>query len=408
MSVADKLPYWIMLEEDIVRKMVKGTENKPVVLQVLPELEMGGVEIGTVEIAGGLQKKGIKNFVASQGGRLVYDLEKIKVEHLTLPLKTKNIFKMRKNADKLAQFIREKGINIVHARSRAPAWSAYWAAKKAGVHFMTTFHGTYGLGPWGLKKLYNRVMTYGERVIAISEHIKRHILANYKISEDKIRLVHRCVNTEKFSPETVTPERMINTVRDYNIPDDKKVLLLGGRITRWKGQHLLVEALSKVKNQNYYCIIAGDEQGREDYVKELKGLIAKYKLEDRVAIFGKVLDMPALMMVSNVILSTAIEPEAFGRIAIEGQAMGKIVVASNHGGSLDSVIDGKTGRLFYNNNAASLAEAIDWALSLSEGEEEKIAKAAVKNVKDNFTKEIMCAKTIKVYEELMASDKLKD
>lgn len=406
--MADKLPYWIMLEEDILRKMVKGTENKPVVLQVLPELEMGGVEIGTVEIAGGLQKKGIKNFVASQGGRLVYDLEKIKVEHLTLPLKTKNIFKMRKNADKLAQFIREKGINIVHARSRAPAWSAYWAAKKAGVHFMTTFHGTYGLGPWGLKKLYNRVMTYGERVIAISEHIKRHILANYKISEDKIRLVHRCVNTEKFSPETVTPERMINTVRDYNIPDDKKVLLLGGRITRWKGQHLLVEALSKVKNQNYYCIIAGDEQGREDYVKELKGLIAKYKLEDRVAIFGKVLDMPALMMVSNVILSTAIEPEAFGRIAIEGQAMGKIVVASNHGGSLDSVIDGKTGRLFYNNNAASLAEAIDWALSLSEEEEEKIAKAAIKNVKDNFTKEIMCDKTIKVYEELMASDKPKD
>ena len=181
MSVADKLPYWIMLEEDILRKMVKGTENKPVVLQVLPELEMGGVEIGTVEIAGGLQKKGIKNFVASQGGRLVYDLEKIKVEHLTLPLKTKNIFKMRKNADKLAQFIREKGINIVHARSRAPAWSAYWAAKKAGVHFMTTFHGTYGLGPWGLKKLYNRVMTYGQLVIAISNHIKKHILQNYKI-----------------------------------------------------------------------------------------------------------------------------------------------------------------------------------------------------------------------------------
>ena len=364
--------------------MVKGKENKPVVLQVLPELEMGGVEIGTVEIAGGMQKHGITNFVASQGGRLVYDLEKIRVGHLTLPLKTKNIFKMRKNADKLAQFIRENGINIVHARSRAPAWSAYWAAKKAGV------------------------MTYGERVIAISEHIKRHILANYKISEDKIRLVHRCVNTEKFSPEAVTPERMINTVRDYNIPDDKKVLLLGGRITRWKGQHLLIEALSKVKNQNYYCIIAGDEQGREEYVKELKGLIAKYGLENRVAIFGKVLDMPALMMVSNVILSTAIEPEAFGRIAIEGQAMGKIVVASNHGGSLDSVIDGKTGRLFYNNNAASLAEAIDWALSLSEGEEEKIAKAAVKNVKDNFTKEIMCAKTIKVYEELMASDKPND
>lgn len=388
--------------------MIKENEQKPVVLQVLPELEMGGVEIGTVEIASGLQKKGITNYVASQGGRLVYDLERMKVEHLTLPLKTKNIFKMRKNSKELAKFIKEKGINIVHARSRAPAWSAYWAAKKAGVHYMTTFHGTYGLGPWGIKKLYNRIMTYGEKVIAISEHIKRHILANYKISEENIRLVHRCVNTEKFSPEAVTSERMIKTVQDYNIPDDKKVLLLGGRITRWKGQHLLIEALSQVKNQNYYCIIAGDEQGREEYVNELKKLIKKYELENRVAIFGKVLDMPALMMVSNVILSTAIEPEAFGRIAIEGQAMGKIVVASNHGGSLDSIVDGKTGKLFYNNNAASLAEAIDWALSLSSAEEEKISKAAIKNVKDNFTKEIMCDKTIKVYEELIASYKKND
>lgn len=393
------------INRDRKQDMVKGKEKSPVVLQVLPELEMGGVEIGTVEIAGGLQKKGIKNFVASQGGRLVYDLEKLKVEHLALPLKTKNIFKMRKNADKLAQFIKDKGINVVHARSRAPAWSAYWAAKKAGVHYMTTFHGTYGLGPWGVKKIYNKVMVLGERVIAISEHIKRHILANYKVSEDKIRLVHRCVNTEKFSQEAVTSERMINMVKNYNIPDDKKVLLLGGRITRWKGQHLLIEALSKLKNQNYYCIIAGDEQGRDDYVKELKGLIEKYGLENRVTISGKVLDMPALMMVSNVVLSTAIEPEAFGRIAIEGQAMGKIVVASNHGGSLDSIANGKNGRLFYNNNAQSLAEAIDWALSLSDKEAEKISKAAVRNVKENFTKEIMCDKTIKVYEELVKLDK---
>lgn len=385
--------------------MAKGKEKIPVVLQVLPELEMGGVELGTIEIAGGLQKKGIKNFVASQGGRMVYELEKLKVEHLTLPLKTKNIFKMRKNADKLAQYIKDNGINIVHARSRAPAWSAYWAAKKAGVHYMTTFHGTYGLGPWGMKKIYNKVMVYGERVIAISEHIKRHILANYKVAADKIRLVHRCVNIEKFSPEAVSSERMIKMVKDYNIPDDKKVLLLGGRISRWKGQHLLIEALSKLKNQNYYCIIAGDEQGREEYVNELKSLIKKYDLENRAAVFGKVLDMPALMMVSNVVLSTAIEPEAFGRIAIEGQAMGKIVVASNHGGSLDSITDGKNGRLFYNNNAASLAEAIDWALSLSDTEAEKITKAAVKNVKENFTKEIMCDKTIKVYEEIVNLNK---
>ena len=290
--------------------MEKGKDKIPVVLQVLPELEMGGVERGTVEIATDLKKRGIVNFVASQGGRLVYDLEKAKIKHFTLPLKTKNPFKMYKNSKKLEKIIKENDINIVHARSRAPAWSAYWAAKRAGVNFMATFHGTYGLGPCGIKKLYNRVMTYGKLVITISEHIKKHILSNYKVDENKIRLIHRCVDIEKFSPEAVTQERMIKTVKDYNIPEDKPVILLGGRITRWKGQHLLVEALSLMKNQNYYCIIAGDEQGREDYVKELKLKAKKYGIENKVCVFGKVLDMPALMMDSHVVISSATETEA--------------------------------------------------------------------------------------------------
>lgn len=381
--------------------MEKGKDKIPVVLQVLPELEMGGVERGTIEIATDLKNRGIVNFVASQGGRLVYDLEKAKIKHFTLPLKTKNPFKMYRNSKKLEKIIKENDINIVHARSRAPAWSAYWAAKRAGVKFMTTFHGTYGLGPCGIKKLYNRIMTYGKLVITISEHIKKHILSNYKVDENKIRLIHRCVDIEKFSPEAVTQERMIKTVKDYNIPEDKPVILLGGRITRWKGQHLLIEALSLMKNQNYYCIIAGDEQGREDYVKELKLKAKKYGIENKVCVFGKVLDMPALMMVSNVVLSTAIEPEAFGRISIEGQALGKIVVASNIGGSVETIRDGETGKLFYSNNAQSLAEAIDWALDLPADEIEKISKAAIKNVRDNFTKQIMCDKTVKVYEEIL-------
>lgn len=381
--------------------MVKNKEIKPVVLQVLPELEMGGVELGTLEIASELQKKGIKNFVASQGGRLVYDLDKLKVKHLTLPLKSKNIFTMLKNANKLSEFIKENGINIVHARSRAPAWSAYWAAKKTGVKFMTTFHGTYGLGLKGIKKFYNRVMVYGELVIAISEHIKKHMLANYKIIEDKIRLVHRCVDIEKFNPEAISPERMINKIKEYNIPDDKPVILLVGRVTRWKGQHLLVEALSKLKTKNYYCLIAGDEQGRVNYVNEIKQLAEKHHLEDRIGFYGKVLDAPALMMVSNIILSTAIEPEAFGRISVEGQAMGKIVIASNIGGSLETIEDCKTGKLFASNDAQSLAEALDWALKLTAKEKEKISAAAIKNVRNNFTKQIMCDKTVDVYYELL-------
>ena len=217
--------------------MAKLQAKSPVVLQVLPELDTGGVERGTIEIATELQKRGIKNFVASQGGRLVHELDKLKIPHLTLPLKTKNIFKMRKNAKLLEDFIRKNNINIVHARSRAPAWSAYWAAKKANVHFMTTFHGTYGLGPWGIKKIYNKVMTFGERVIAISNHIKNHILKNYKVDESKIRLIHRCADVEIFSPKAVTQARMIGKLREYKIREDKPVILLPGRITRWKGQH---------------------------------------------------------------------------------------------------------------------------------------------------------------------------
>lgn len=383
--------------------MAKSKEKSPVVLQVLPELETGGVEVGTVEIATELQKRGIKNFVASKGGRMVYDLDKVKVKHLTLPLKSKNPFVILSNTKKLEQFIKENGINIVHARSRAPAWSAYLAAKRAGVHFMTTFHGTYGLGPWGIKKAYNKVMTFGERMIAISNHIKQHVLKNYKISEDKITLIHRCADIERFSPEAVTQERMINKIKEYNIAEDKPVLLLPGRVTRWKGQHLLIEALHLMKHKNYYCIITGDAQGRQKYLDYLEKLTVKYKLKNRVGFFGRYSDVPALMMVSNVILSTAIEPEAFGRISVEGQAMGKIVVASNIGGSLDTIKDGVTGKLYQYDNPQALADALDWALSLSDAEKAAIGKAGIKNVKENFTKEIMCDKTIKVYKELVNS-----
>ena len=377
-------------------------EIEPVVLQILPELETGGVETGTIEIASALQEKGIKNFVASQGGRMVYELEKIGVAHLSLPLKSKNYFIMKKNAKLLADYIRKNHINIVHARSRAPAWSAYWAAKETGAHFVTTFHGTYGLGPWGIKKFYNKIMTYGERVIVISNHIKEHILKNYpQTSADKLRLIHRCADIERFSPEAVTQARLIKKIEEYNIADDKPVLLLPGRITRWKGQHILIHALHLMKNQNYYCIIAGDSQGRQEYLEYLKKLAHKYKLEGRIGFFGRYTDAPALMMNATVILSTAIEPEAFGRISVEGQAMGKIVVASNIGGTLDTIIDGKTGKLYQYDNPQALADALDWALSLSPEEAKKISQAGIKNVKEHFTKQIMCDKTIEVYREVV-------
>ena len=384
--------------------MSKNKDKKLVVLQVLPEMNQGGVEIGTIEIASALQEKGITNYVASAGGRLEYNLERLKVKHFTLPLKTKNPFKMWLNYRRLVKIIKENGINIVHARSRAPAWSAYWAAKKTGAHFVTTFHGTYGLGPKGIKKIYNRVMTYGELVIAVSNHIKQHILKNYKCDEKKIRMIHRCVNMEKFDVNKMTAERMIKLIEEFHLPEDKPIILLIGRLTRWKGQMLMIEALSKLKDKDYFCVFVGDDQGRDYYTKELKDAIAANGLDGRFAFIRHVTDVPAMMMVSDVVVSASLEPEAFGRIAAEGEAMGRIVIASNIGGSLENIKDGETGRLFESGNADALAEALEWALSLSTEEREKIGEAAIEYVKQNFTKQIMCDKTIAVYEELINMD----
>ena len=381
--------------------MVKGKEEKPIVLQVLPELQHGGVEWGTIQVAEALQQNGYTNFVASAGGRLEYELDKMKVKHFKLPLKTKNPIKLYLNSIKLEKIIKENGINIVHARSRAPAWSAYWAAKRAGVKYMTTFHGTYGLGPKGIKKVYNKVMTFGQLVIAISTHIKNHMLQHYNVDETKMRLIHRCVDVEKFAPKSVSQERIIRTIKENNLPEDRPIISLVGRITRWKGQHILVEAMSMLKNKDAYALIVGSDQGRVKYTEELKATAKKLGVENRIKFIGESFDIPALLMVSDVVLSTAIEPEAFGRAAIEGQAMGKIVLASNIGGSLENLVDGVSGRLFKSNDAKSLAEAMDWALSLPEEEKKKFSEAAIKNVHDNFTKQIICDKTIAVYNELL-------
>ncbi|MBE6451762.1 MAG: glycosyltransferase family 4 protein [Alphaproteobacteria bacterium] len=381
--------------------MKKTKEKKPVVLQVLPELNQGGVELGTIEIATELQKQGIKNFVASAGGRMAYNLDRIKVPHFTLPLKTKNPIKLWLNYRRLVKIIKENGINIVHARSRAPAWSAYWAAKKTGAKYLTTFHGTYGLGPKGIKKAYNKVMTYGDLVIAISNHIKEHILKNYKCDESKIRLIHRCVNMENFDINNISAERMIKLMEEHHLPEDKPIILLIGRLTRWKGQKLLIEALEKIKEKDFFCVFVGDDQGRTYYTEELKETIVQKGMEGRFSFIRHISDVPAMMMISDVVVSASIEPEAFGRIAAEGEAMGRIVVASNIGGSLENLVDGKTGKHFVSGDAQSLAEALTWALELSTDQREKIGKNAIEYVKNNFTKEIMCNKTIAVYNELV-------
>ena len=377
-------------------------EQQPVVLQVLPELNQGGVEQGTVQIAEYLQQKGIKNFVASCEGRWVYRLDKAKVKHFNLPLKTKNYFKMKSNTKALEKIIKENGINIVHARSRAPAWSAYWAAKNTGVKYVTTFHGTYGLGPMGIKKFYNKVMTYGQNVIAVSNHIKNHILGNYKKTDpNKIVMIHRCVDVNKFAPDSISQERIIKFVREYNLPEDKPIILTIGRLTRWKGQHLVIDAAAKIKNQDFHCVFLGDDQGRSHYTDELKEAIKKKGLEGRFTFISHTEDVPALMMISSIIVAPSTDPEAFGRMTAEGQAMGKIVVASNIGGSLEIVKDKETGCFFESGNSESLSKALDWALNLGKDQKEAISKASIKNVHENFTCDLMCEKTFNLYKSLL-------
>lgn len=382
--------------------MSKEKVNKPVVLQVLPELGQGGVELGTIQVAEALTEAGYTNYVASSGGRKEYNLEKLGVKHFKLPLKSKNPITILKNAKKLAEFIKKEGINIVHARSRAPAWSAYLAAKKAGVHFITTFHGTYGLGPKGIKKIYNKVMTYGEKVIVISSHIKRHVMEHYGVSEDKLAFIHRCVDVEKFNPNSVTQERLRTIIEQYDLPTDKKLILLIGRLTRWKGQELLIDALAKIKERgDFHCVFTGDDQGRTKYTE---GLMQKIKDSNMIGNFTFIKhtdDVPALMKACDIVVSASIEPEAFGRIAAEGEAMGKIVLASNIGGSLDNLKDGITGRHFIAGNADDLSQKLTWALDLPEAEYKKISTSAQNFVKEHFTKQIMCSKTIEVYNQIL-------
>lgn len=385
--------------------MSKDKVNKPVVLQVLPELGQGGVELGTIQIAEALTLEGIKNFVASQGGRMEHQLSNLGVKHFTLPLKSKNPFTILKNAKKLEEIIKKEGINIVHARSRAPAWSAYLAAKRAGVHFITTFHGTYGLGPKGIKKIYNKIMTMGEKVIVISSHIKRHVMEQYQVPEDKLAFIHRCVDVEKFNPTTISEERLKTMIEQYDLPTDKKIILLIGRLTHWKGQELLIDALAKLKARNdFHCVFTGDDQGRVKYTEGLFEKIRQYQMVGDYTFIRHTDDVPALMKASDIVVSASLDPEAFGRIAAEGEAMGKIVIASNIGGSLDNLKDGITGRHFKSGDADDLAAKINWALDLPEKERQKIAQAAENFVKENFTKQIMCAKTLAVYRDLVNNE----
>ncbi len=376
--------------------------TSPTVLQVLPALETGGVERGTVDVALALKAEGWHPLVASQGGRMVRELDRAGIEHITLPLAVKTPWGIARNTEALRAVIRSHGVDVVHARSRAPAWSARSAAQAENVPFMTTFHGTYSLGWLGLKQRYNAIMTSGARVIAISDFIARHMAEHYAVDPAKVRVIPRGVDLAAFDPAKVSAERMIALASRWRVPDGVPILMLPGRLTRWKGHLLLLEALALLPPEvRYFLLIVGDDQGRVSYRREIEATAIRLGLADKVRLVGDCQDMPAAYRLADVVISASLEPEAFGRVPAEAMAMGRLVVVPDHGGGPEIVEHHVTGWHFAARHALSLSQALSQALAISPEAREAMTAHAVAAVHQRFSKTQMTAATLAVYGELV-------
>lgn len=371
------------------------------ILQVLPSLVTGGVERGTIDIAVALAESGWRAIVASEGGPMVREIERAGGTHITLPLGSKNPFVIRRNIGRLAEVIEKNNVALVHARSRAPAWSAYYAAQRTGRLFVTTFHGTYNSGN-KIKRWYNSVMTRGVRVIAISDFIGRHLVEEYGTDPGRIRVIPRGIDTFSFDPAKVSQERVIALARDWRLPDGMSIVMLPGRLTRWKGQTLLVEAMARLGRSDVCCLLVGSDQGRSNYRQELEELVRARGLEGQVRAVDHCRDMPAAFMLADVVVSASTDPEAFGRVVAEAQAMGRPVVAPDHGGAREIVVPGETGFLFKPGDVDALAESIKSVLMLNASQREALSAKAIGHIRAHFTRAQMCDATLAVYAELLS------
>jgi glycosyltransferase involved in cell wall biosynthesis len=372
------------------------------ILQVLPSLGGGGVERGTVDVAAAVVKAGGRATVVSAGGPMVRELERAGARHVAMPVDSKNAYQIWRNVGPLAALIAGEGVDLVHARSRAPAWSARAAARRAGVPFVTTFHGTYNFKGW-LKKRYNAIMASGDRVIAISAFIAEHVKTHYRVPPERIAVIHRGVDLDIFAPQAVPVARILALAQRWRLPDGVPVVMLPGRLTRWKGQTVFLEALARLGGLECMGVIVGGDQGRTGYREEIEERIAALGLETKVRIVGDVNDMAAAFMLADVVVSASTDPEAFGRIVVEAQAMGRPVIASRHGAAPETVVEGVTGWLVPPADPAALAAAIRKALGLNEEQRHAIAYAAENHARSKFAKDTMCAKTLALYQAVVAA-----
>jgi glycosyltransferase involved in cell wall biosynthesis len=384
-------------------EQAEADDGGPVILQVLPRLGTGGAERGAVDVAQAIVAAGGRAIVASEGGPLERELARAGAHHVTLPLASKNPLVMRRNVGRLEALIAQHDVDIVHARSRAPAWSAAAAARRGGRHFVTTFHGTYNAST-PFKRRYNAIMVSGERVIAISEFIARHIRESYAVEPARIRIIQRGVDLARFDPARVSAERVIKLANAWRLPDGVPLLMLPGRLTRWKGQLLLLDALASLANVDFRCVLVGPDEGRGRYRVELEDAIVRHGLAERAFIVDDCDDMPAAYKLSDVVVSASTDPEGFGRVISEAQAMGCPVVASEHGGAPEQVLPGRTAFLFPPGDRTALADALRTALGLDSAARERLAVEAMVNARTNFSKERMCERTLALYSELLRAD----
>lgn len=372
----------------------------PKILQLLPALGDGGVERGTVEMAGYLTRQGIENWVASAGGALLPALQATGARHIMLDAGRKSPVAILKNARKLAHIIDENGIDIVHARSRAPAWAGFLACRQSRrkPRFLTTFHGVYSHGN-RFKRAYNSVMLKAPVVVANSAFIRDHIISVYGFPAERIILSPRGVDPGLFDPEAVSAADRQALRAEFGAVDGAALVTIVGRITDWKGHRYMIEAMTVAANKHFRLVIVGS--GSESVIADLRMLVARHGLGERVTLTGSRRDIPAIMAASDLVVSTSTRPEAFGRVAIEAQVMATPVIATAHGGSLETVIDGQTGFLVPPADSGALAAAIDDALA-DPARLKAMGAAARAHVLANFTVEMMLEKEFSAYEAVLA------
>ena len=377
------------------------------VLQVIPKLGYGGAETGCFDIAHYLPENGCKSFIVTSGGELLKFVDKKKVKVFRLPVQSKNPILILINAIILTFIILFNNISIVHARSRAPAWSCLIASKITSRKFVTTFHGTYNFKS-NLKKLYNSVMVRSDLIIAGSNFIFSHIkenYSNYLNQKKKLLVVFRGINVDYFDPTTKLETEEIKLLKQWEIEKDKKIILLPGRLSTWKGQEVFIEAINLVNielgYEAFYAVILGSDQGRDLYKKKLIRLSEQYRLTKQLKFIDHCKDMALAYKVSDIIVSASIEPEAFGRVAVEAQSMEKPIIASNIGGSNETVIDEKTGYLYEAGNAKSLSKKILKTLTIDETQLKSIGIEGRKNIVQKFNVEKMCFSTYSEYKKLI-------